>query len=91
MQKKKKELGQIKDSHFEQSSQLIRNWDNLLQDFFENEFLITNPLVRTEGRLLFAWCVKDLPAYEKIKLEVKGLNINKRLALHKRRVNPDSI
>ena len=65
----------------EMRSQLVRNWEKLLLDYFEDEMsapssaqpLLANPFVRTAGQLMFRWslpglALEALTSYDKLKM-----------------------
>ena len=73
-------------SKLELRSQLGRTWKKFLLENFENEMRAplsarANTFIRTECKLLFAWClagvsVEDLTSCIKMKLGDKGLHIS---------------
>ena len=92
------ELGHAEKERSEQvevSSQLGRNWEKLLLEYFENEMraplsaklLMTNPFTRTECQLLVAWCqarvsLQDLISCNTLTLGDKGIHVYRMMTLY---------
>ena len=84
----------------ELGSQLMRTWQNLLRDHFEEAMrtsssaspLMANPFIRTAGQLMFAWSLvgielETLTSYDKLKLGGKNLEVYQVVMQHVARDN----